>query len=89
MNTLQALRKDFKAYGHREFCYDVYQDRVNFHGFAYENLYLNFFTTVRGVLIDHDRSGFSISRKDAESLGLPMTKGSYVVNCKDLRRKGF
>jgi hypothetical protein len=89
MTTLQALRKDFKAYGHREFCYDVYQDRVNFHGFKYENLYTNFFTTVRGVLVDHDRSGFSIDRKDAENLGIPTEKDSYIVDCKDLRAKGY
>jgi hypothetical protein len=87
--TIQSLRKDFKAYGKREFCYDVYSDRVNFHGFQNENLYRNFFETVRGVMIDCDRSGFSISKDDAVQLGIPMSKSSYVVNCKDLRHKGY
>ena len=89
MNTLQALRKEFKAYGKTEIVYDVYSDRVNFYGFNNENLYFNFFTTVRGCLIDQDRSGYSISRTDAEKLGIPMDKDAYVVSCKDLRKKGF
>jgi hypothetical protein len=87
MTTIQSLRKEFKAYGKSEFCYDVYQDRVNFHGFRNENILFNFFTTVRGVMIDQDRSGFSIDRKDAEALGIPLAQDSYIVSCKDLRKK--
>ena len=89
MKTIQALRKEFKAYGKSEFCYDVYSDRVNFHGFRNENLYFNFFTTVRNVLIDQDRSGYSISLADAQNLGIPLDKDAYIVDCKDLRKKGF
>jgi hypothetical protein len=89
MSTIQSLRKEFKAYDKSEFCYDVYQDRVNFHGFRNENILFNFFATVRGVMIDQDRSGFSIDRKDAEALGIPTEKEAYIVSCKDLRKKGY
>lgn len=89
MTTIQALRKDFKAFGIREFCYDVYSDRVNFYGFSNRNIYYNFFTVVRGVAIDPDRSGYSISLDDAKKLGIPMDKHEYIVKCRDLRRKGY
>ena len=87
MTTIQSLRKDFKAYGRSQLCYDVYCDRVNFHGFSNGDIYHNFFTTVRGVVIDPDRSGYSISIKDALRLGIPIDKPEYIIDCKDLRKK--
>lgn len=73
-SALQALRKEFKARGIPEFCYDVYSDRVNFYGSDHYNLYYTVLELDRGAMIDRDRSGYSISREDAARLGIPTEK---------------
>ena len=68
METLQKLRKEFKTFGKVEIFYDVYNDRVNFVGF---NSFVVDFFSRRNVVADYDRAGVSISKIDAQRLGIP------------------
>lgn len=85
METLQKLRKEFKAYGKIELMFDVYGDRVNFVG--YSNDFIVEFFRRRDVLCWPDRSGYSIDFKSAQALGIPVEIGTYLVPCKDLRKR--
>ena len=88
-DTIKKLRKCFKAYNYPEIVYDVFCDRVNFYFAEYQYLYFNFFTECRGIIIDRDRAGYSISIDDAKKLDIPMDKASYIIQCKDIRKKGY
>ncbi len=88
-STIQALRKDCKAFGYKELCYDVYQDSVVFLFYNRYGMYQNFFESVRGVMLYEERGGFSIDRRDAVALGIPMDKSGYIIDCRDLRKKGY
>lgn len=83
MEVINKIRKEYKAFNKTEVVIDVYSDRVNFLG--YNNWMVDFFSR-RNVVAHSDRGGISISRKDAEALGIDLAIGSYIASC-DLRKK--
>lgn len=82
----KQLQREFAAMSDRRISYflvDVYGDRVNF---IVTSRWIYDFFTRRGIITDRDRGGYSISIKDAQSLGIPTEIGTYRVY-RDSRRK--
>ena len=71
--------------GQYELPFTVYQDRVNFVG---SSRWLREFFRRCNVIADFDRSGLSISLKDAEKFGLDLEQGYYILSG-DSRKKAL
>ena len=84
-NVTKILQKEIKAFNCKELTVIDYGDRLTFVGSL--NGWLVSFFERRGYIVDRDREGFSLDKRDAKQLGLPNCDGKRYRLLPDARKK--